>query len=823
MSKRIVIVLDADASGATREIAATRGELVKMDGAADGAAKGGLARMKTAITGLVTAAALQQLVAYAGRLYELATAAEETGSKFATVFGPAASDLDGALRALANRAGLTQTEIRGLASTIGAVAQGLGMGQRASADYAAEVVALSADIASFSNVQGGAERVTQAVISAMTGEREALKSLGIVINEEAVKQRQAARAAEGHADAMTDAGKAAATLDLITEKAGAAVGDLERTSDSAANTGRRLAAVAREEEERFARLNQVTIQFVQGALQDLITNNRAAGRSFAEVLARGVLATVSVMVQAVTATFNLGRSIVGLGRAASDVAGQGGFSVFAFSVNAVLGTIVALEKRVLQATRAVRKMQLAWAEFRGDTDAVLRHTWSIYNLTTAIDEAEASLNRMGRTYAGTVFVPSGNLGGSSLGQSLKAFDELVERLDDLPDMNELFNDRQVGDGLAERVNDAADEVADAVSDGAAREQAARKKAAEEAEKARRLQVDKEHRDREERITAMHTGLEKELASIALAFDREREAYRRRFGQLTTDEKAMFEASQATVEQEARVNDGRRRGRFAREITRTASGGEIGPRQFATPEQIDREREEMQELAELQSDALGTLRTNYDRLGDAAVSSAERARTGIRGIADEMESVTATFMGLANNSLQHIDSLTGALGGIFQQAAEEGGIYFEVYKGIAIAQAASDTFRAANAAYAAGSAIPVIGVAAGPAAAAAAVAAGLANVARIRAMTPGGAVSGGRGAPSGRAVSGTRTPLVAGLNLSPQTLGGQGQAPVNVAAPVVNVPADTRPIVVQVDGRAIAVANRRGESQLSARYGGGGGL
>lgn len=68
--------------------------------------------------------------------------------------------------------------------------------------------------------------------------------------------------------------------------------------------------------------------------------------------------------------------------------------------------------------------------------------------------------------------------------------------------------------------------------------------------------------------------------------------------------------------------------------------------------------------------------------------------------------------------------------------------FDAWKAFSIAQAIIDTYKAANAAYAALAGIPVIGPALGAVAAGAAIAAGLANVAIISSTKPAGAFHGG---------------------------------------------------------------------------------
>ena len=189
----------------------------------------------------MTVAALTGIGIGVKKVFDLGSALEETGSKFATVFGPeSAAQVQGFLDGFANKAGLTNVQAQGLVSTTGAIAQGLGFSQKASAGFAQDIVKLSADLSSFNNIP--TEEVLMGVNSALTGEREQMKRLGIVIQEADVQAKAFAQTGKSNAKMLTQQEKATATLALITEKAGVAVGDLDRTQGSAANVARRLMA-----------------------------------------------------------------------------------------------------------------------------------------------------------------------------------------------------------------------------------------------------------------------------------------------------------------------------------------------------------------------------------------------------------------------------------------------------------------------------------------------------------------------------------------------------------------------------------------------------
>ncbi len=174
------------------------------------------------------------------KVFQLGAAVDETASKFKTTLGPATKETQKFLDSFAASAGLTNQKAQDLVATTAAIAQGMGFAQRASADMAIEVTKLSADISSFNNIP--IEETSLAIRAAITGERESLKRLGIVLREVDVQQRAMAISGKTVAKALTQQEKVTATMSLITERAGVAVGDLGRTMESPANRARFIVA-----------------------------------------------------------------------------------------------------------------------------------------------------------------------------------------------------------------------------------------------------------------------------------------------------------------------------------------------------------------------------------------------------------------------------------------------------------------------------------------------------------------------------------------------------------------------------------------------------
>jgi len=200
------------------------------------------------------------------RMFALGSSVEETSSKFRTVMGPAIADANRFLDDFAVKAGLSRRAAEDLTATTAAIAQGMGFAQTASAAFSEDVIRLAADIGSFNNLPTA--ETLNAITSAITGQREPMKRLGIVISETEVQQRALIDSGKTVAATLTAQEKATATLALITEKAGVAVGDLDRTQDSAANTAKRVQARVADLRAEIATAALPVFAELLGALDD---------------------------------------------------------------------------------------------------------------------------------------------------------------------------------------------------------------------------------------------------------------------------------------------------------------------------------------------------------------------------------------------------------------------------------------------------------------------------------------------------------------------------------------------------------------------------
>ena len=215
-------------------------------GSAGDVAKGGLnvvgKGMKT--VGLLGTAMAGTIGVASAKMIELGSDAEESANAFSVTFKEATDSLSGFVEDFSAKAGFTQAELQQLLSFTGGVVNGMGASAEASSEFAKQIAVLSGDIGSLRNIDPS--DVLERITKSLTGEREGLKQLGIVLKQTTVDQKALTMTNKSAVSELTELERAQATLTLIQEHSSDALGDLDRTSDGFANTQRRLKAELRE-------------------------------------------------------------------------------------------------------------------------------------------------------------------------------------------------------------------------------------------------------------------------------------------------------------------------------------------------------------------------------------------------------------------------------------------------------------------------------------------------------------------------------------------------------------------------------------------------
>jgi hypothetical protein len=163
----------------------------------------------------------------------LGVAAAETASKFKAVFGPATASMNKEIEKLRQTIPSTKAEMQDALSTFASMAKAFGLNEKAASMFSVEMVKVAGDIASFHNLP--IEETFTKIRSAISGEFEPMKQLGIVINEARLKQEALNLGIFDGVGQMNAAQKALAVQSIMIRDLGDANGDAASTANSTAN------------------------------------------------------------------------------------------------------------------------------------------------------------------------------------------------------------------------------------------------------------------------------------------------------------------------------------------------------------------------------------------------------------------------------------------------------------------------------------------------------------------------------------------------------------------------------------------------------------
>lgn len=239
------------------------------------------------------------LTATGFKFVQLASDAEETQSKFNTIFRGIEDEMNSWATEFSNGVGRARQDIKGFTASLSDVLKPMGFTTKEAAKLSKEMVGLGLDVASFNN-RADAD-VIHAFTSALTGERESLKTLGIVINEADVQQEAYRAGLVEVGEELTKTAKAQATVNLLFANSADAQGDLARTSESYANKSKALQATLKNLGETIGTklLPAITpivekINVVLGRLAAWIEQNPKLAETVIKIVAVIALLTVTL-------------------------------------------------------------------------------------------------------------------------------------------------------------------------------------------------------------------------------------------------------------------------------------------------------------------------------------------------------------------------------------------------------------------------------------------------------------------------------------------------------------------------------------------------
>jgi len=165
---------------------------------------------------------------------------EETKNKVNVVFGSMAKDVMEWSLTSATSLGMSQQKALDAIGMFGAMGQAAGLNQDENLRWSKSLVQLSSDWASFFNLNPA--DALAAIQSAVAGQYEPLRRMGIVINQATLEQKAMQMGLMEEGGLLSEAARYQAIYALMVEKSAAAQGDFVRTADGAANQQRIVTA-----------------------------------------------------------------------------------------------------------------------------------------------------------------------------------------------------------------------------------------------------------------------------------------------------------------------------------------------------------------------------------------------------------------------------------------------------------------------------------------------------------------------------------------------------------------------------------------------------
>lgn len=222
---------------------------------------------------------VKQLISFGASAIEVASDIQEVQNVVDTAFGSMAYKMEEFANAAVENFGISKLTAKQTGSTFMAMASGMNLATDYASDLAIQLTALSADMASFYNVEQSV--ASTALKSIFTGETETLKQFGVVMTEVNLQEYAMSKGIDKTISSMNQQEKVMLRADYVTEQLALASGDFAKTQDSWANQTRILT-------ERWKEFKSVigtglitaltpALQFLNAFLQKLIDIANAIG------------------------------------------------------------------------------------------------------------------------------------------------------------------------------------------------------------------------------------------------------------------------------------------------------------------------------------------------------------------------------------------------------------------------------------------------------------------------------------------------------------------------------------------------------------------
>lgn len=166
--------------------------------------------------------------------------AVETNQKFEQVYSSIVKSAHNTSKALQNSFKLATVTAEELLANTGDLLVGFGFAEKKALGLSDRIVRLALDLRSFKNIQMEASEVTQMMVSAMSGNMRAIRSLGVVLRLEDTQLKKIIDTYESKLSMDKKQAVALAVLDEAYDQSYKSIGDFARTQHQLANQERIL-------------------------------------------------------------------------------------------------------------------------------------------------------------------------------------------------------------------------------------------------------------------------------------------------------------------------------------------------------------------------------------------------------------------------------------------------------------------------------------------------------------------------------------------------------------------------------------------------------
>jgi hypothetical protein len=273
MAVKIPIISEFNGAGIDKAVK----EFQKLTSSAD---KTAFALKKMALP----AAAVFGAIAVGGyKAAQQASDLNETINKTNVIFGQASKSVQSFARSAAKNLGMANQEALDFAATFGGLGKMAGKTGDDLGKFSTDLVALTADIASFNNANPA--DVALALGAALRGESEPIRKYNVLINDAAVKAEAMAMGLYNGTGNLDQQAKVLATHRLILKQTTDQQGDFNNTIDSAANQQKILTATIK---DATTKIGQAFLPVLETVLPLLVNFGEFASNNTGFIVAMSV-------------------------------------------------------------------------------------------------------------------------------------------------------------------------------------------------------------------------------------------------------------------------------------------------------------------------------------------------------------------------------------------------------------------------------------------------------------------------------------------------------------------------------------------------------